>query len=132
MDRDYNTLAAGVAYCVIDLPAVKSAADLGDRVKVVPNVKTLTPAQAIALEEWMSQGGRVIASGPVGNLPSQECASCCDHCWGLLGSASASRQLQPKNSDTGVASNRAGRDCTGRRRDSYEYKQYTRCLAVPR
>jgi len=28
-------LQVGVAYCVIDLPAVKSAADLGDRVKVV-------------------------------------------------------------------------------------------------
>jgi len=35
MDRDYNTLAGcWVAYCVIDPPAVKSAADLGDRVKV--------------------------------------------------------------------------------------------------
>jgi len=58
MDRDYNTLA-GCWGLLCDYPAVKSAADLGDRVKVVflPNVKTLTPAQAIALEEWMSQVG---------------------------------------------------------------------------
>jgi uncharacterized lipoprotein YddW (UPF0748 family) len=61
--------AAGVGYCVVDLASVKSAADLGDRpVLFLPNIETLTPAQALALESWMSQGGRVIASGPVGNL----------------------------------------------------------------
>lgn len=60
---------AGVDYCVVDLPSVRSAADLGSRtVLFLPNVETLTPAQAIALEEWMSRGGRVIASGPTGNL----------------------------------------------------------------
>ncbi len=60
---------AGVAYCVIDLPTVTSATDLGDRpVVFLPNVEKVTPAQAIALEEWMSRGGRVIASGPVGNM----------------------------------------------------------------
>lgn len=60
---------AGVAYCVIELPTMKSAADLSDRsVVFLPNVETITPAQALALEEWMSRGGRVIASGPVGNM----------------------------------------------------------------
>ncbi len=60
---------ARVAYCVIELPSVKSATDLGDRTVVfLPNIEMLTPAQALALEGWMSQGGRVIASGPVGNL----------------------------------------------------------------
>lgn len=60
---------AGVAYCVIELPSVKSATDLGDRTVVfLPNIEMLTPTQVIALEEWMSRGGRVIASGPVGNL----------------------------------------------------------------
>lgn len=61
--------AAGVAYCVVDLPSVRSTADLGDRtVLFLPNIETITPGQAIALEGWMSRGGRVIASGPVGNM----------------------------------------------------------------
>lgn len=61
--------AAGVPYCTIDLAAVQSAADWSDRTVVfLPNVETISPTQAIALEEWMSRGGRVIASGAVGNL----------------------------------------------------------------
>lgn len=61
--------AAGVKYCVVSLDAIRSSADWGDRkVLFLPNVETLSPAQAIALEEWMSKGGRLIASGPVGSL----------------------------------------------------------------
>ncbi|MDM9585026.1 family 10 glycosylhydrolase [Nostoc sp. GT001] len=61
----------GVKYCVISLNDVKSGADWGNRrVLFLPNVETLTPTQAIALEEWMSKGGRLIASGPVGSLSS--------------------------------------------------------------
>ena len=61
--------AAGVKYCVISLDNVKNAADLGNRrMLLLPNVETLTPAQAIAIEEWMSKGGRLIATGPVGSL----------------------------------------------------------------
>ncbi len=63
--------AIGVKYCVIPLNDVKSMGDWGDRrVLFLPNVETLTPTQAIALEEWMSKGGRLIASGPVGSLSS--------------------------------------------------------------
>ncbi|MFW9261695.1 family 10 glycosylhydrolase [Nostoc sp. CALU 546] len=63
--------AIGVKYCVIPLNDVKSMADWGDRrVLFLPNVETLTPTQAIALEEWMSKGGRLIASGPIGSLSS--------------------------------------------------------------
>jgi uncharacterized lipoprotein YddW (UPF0748 family) len=59
----------GVKYCVVSLTNVRSAADWGDRqVLFLPNINTLTPTQAIALEEWMSKGGRLIASGPVGTL----------------------------------------------------------------
>jgi uncharacterized lipoprotein YddW (UPF0748 family) len=59
----------GVKYCVIPLDNVRSAADWGDRrILFLPNVETLTPSQAIALEEWMSKGGRLIASGPAGSL----------------------------------------------------------------
>ncbi|MBU7587130.1 MAG: family 10 glycosylhydrolase, partial [Nostoc sp. TH1S01] len=61
--------AIGVKYCVIPLAQVRSSADWGDRrVLFLPNVETLTPAQAIALESWVSKGGKVIASGPVGSL----------------------------------------------------------------
>ncbi|MEH2180002.1 MAG: family 10 glycosylhydrolase [Nostoc sp.] len=61
----------GMKYCVISLNDVKSGGDWGDRrVLFLPNVETLTPTQAIALEDWMSRGGRLIASGPVGSLSS--------------------------------------------------------------
>ena len=61
--------AAGVKYCAVSLGNVKSAADWGDRrVLLLPNIETLSPSQAIALEEWMSKGGRLIATGPVGSL----------------------------------------------------------------
>lgn len=59
--------AAGVNYCVVSLDSIRTATDWGERkVLFLPNVETLSPAQAIALEEWMSKGGRLIASGPVG------------------------------------------------------------------
>ncbi|MGM3304621.1 family 10 glycosylhydrolase [Anabaena sp. WFMT] len=61
--------AVGAKYCVIPLDSVKNVADLGkQQVLLLPNVEVLTPVQAIALEEWMSRGGRLIASGPVGSL----------------------------------------------------------------
>ena len=60
--------SVGVKYCVISLDSVRSAADWGDRpVLFLPNVENLTPGQAIALEEWMRKGGRLIASGSVGS-----------------------------------------------------------------
>nr|WP_199326039.1 family 10 glycosylhydrolase [Nostoc parmelioides] len=59
----------GVEYCVIPLASVSNVADWGDRrVLFLPNIETLTPTQAIALEEWKSKGGNIIASGPVGSL----------------------------------------------------------------
>ncbi|MBV6627659.1 MAG: family 10 glycosylhydrolase [Rivularia sp. (in: Bacteria)] len=61
--------AAGVNYCVIPLNKVRNTADWGSRsVLFLPNVETLTPSQAISLEEWVGKGGRVIASGPVASL----------------------------------------------------------------
>ena len=61
--------AANLKYCIVPLSQVRTAADLGDRkVLFLPNVETLTPAAAIALEEWMSKGGRLVASGPTGSL----------------------------------------------------------------
>ena len=58
-----------VNYCVIPLSSVKNTADWGNRtILFLPNVEKLTPSQVITLEEWVSKGGRVIASGPVGSL----------------------------------------------------------------
>ena len=63
--------AAGVKYCVIPLNSIRRMADWGDRrVVFLPNVETLTPTQAIALEEWMGKGGRLIVSGPTASLSS--------------------------------------------------------------
>ncbi len=60
---------AGVNYCVIPLNSIRNTADWGSRtVILLPNVETLTPSQAISLEEWVGKGGNVIASGPVGSL----------------------------------------------------------------
>ncbi|MGI8501038.1 MAG: glycoside hydrolase family 10 protein [Hassallia sp.] len=89
---------AGVKYCVVSLTNVRSAADWGDRqVLFLPNVDTLTPAQAIALEEWMSKGGRLIASGPVGTLSApgvrQLLQTLLGGYWGF--SLNDAQQLQP-------------------------------------
>src|SRR6476646_6546630 len=61
--------AAKVGYRIVDMQQVERAADLnGISVLFLPNVETITEAQAIALEDWMSRGGRVVVSGPVGRL----------------------------------------------------------------
>lgn len=88
----------GVKYCVISLADVQSAADWGERrVLFLPNVETLTPVQAIALEDWMSKGGRLIASGPVGSLSApgvrQLLRTLLGGYWGF--SLNGSQQLQP-------------------------------------
>lgn len=90
--------AAGVNYCVIPLADVRSAADWGQRrVLLLPNIETLNPAQVIALEEWMSNGGRLIATGPVGSLSSpgvrQLLRSLVGGYWGF--SLQETQQLQP-------------------------------------
>jgi uncharacterized lipoprotein YddW (UPF0748 family) len=60
--------AAGVNYCVVDLAAVKNAGDLSDRPAIfLPNIENIDSNQALALEAWMSRGGKVIASGAVGS-----------------------------------------------------------------
>jgi uncharacterized lipoprotein YddW (UPF0748 family) len=58
-----------INYCVIPLSQVKDKDDWGkSQVLFLPNVEVLTTEQAIALDQWVSQGGYLIASGPVGNL----------------------------------------------------------------
>ena len=58
---------SGIAYKPINLEEIKSMADLaGVNVLFLPNIETLSPAQIKVLEAWANQGGRLIASGPVG------------------------------------------------------------------
>lgn len=58
-----------IKYCVIPLSQVKDKTDWGKSpVLFLPNIEVLTTEQAIALDQWVSQGGYLIASGPVGNL----------------------------------------------------------------
>ncbi|MBD2042943.1 family 10 glycosylhydrolase [Microcoleus sp. FACHB-672] len=65
--------AAGIAYRTIDIAQINRASDLaGTTVIFLANIETLTPAQVNALDDWMSQGGRVIASGPVGSRSSAD------------------------------------------------------------
>jgi uncharacterized lipoprotein YddW (UPF0748 family) len=62
---------SGIAYKPINLEQIKSTADLADvNVLFLPNIETLTPAQIQVLEAWAKQGGRLIASGPVGRSSS--------------------------------------------------------------
>ncbi len=58
---------SGIAYKPINLEEIKSVTDLaGVNVLFLPNIETLSTAQLKVLEAWASQGGRLIASGPVG------------------------------------------------------------------
>lgn len=60
---------AKVAYRIVELSQVQKASELaGITVLFLPNIETLTASQTLAIEEWVSQGGRVIVSGPVGRL----------------------------------------------------------------
>ncbi|MFN6484097.1 MULTISPECIES: glycoside hydrolase family 10 protein [unclassified Nostoc] len=101
----------GVKYCVISLNDVKSGGDWGDRrVLFLPNVETLTPTQAIALEDWMSKGGRLIASGPVGSLSSpgvrQLLRSLLGAYWGF--SLNDTEQMQPAKTKIAEFANQTG------------------------
>lgn len=61
--------STGVGYCVIDFAQVSQAADLGNtQLLLLPNIERLAPAQLAALQAWMSKGGRVIVTGPMGTL----------------------------------------------------------------
>ncbi len=92
--------AIGAKYCVISLDSVKSAADWGARpVLFLPNVESISPVQAIALEEWMRNGGRLIASGPVGSSSApgvrQLLQSLLGGYWGF--SLNSPQKLQPSS-----------------------------------
>lgn len=96
--------AANLNYCIIPLSQVRRSADLGERkVLFLPNVEILTPAQAIALEEWMSNGGRLIASGPTASLSApgvrQLMRTLLGGYWGF--SLNQAQNLQPSKTNFG-------------------------------
>ncbi len=66
----------GVKYCTVDSTDWKTEVDLGTvNVLLLPNVETLNAVQANVIETWMNQGGKVIVSGPTGNLSRPEIRS---------------------------------------------------------
>ncbi|MEB3343351.1 family 10 glycosylhydrolase [Okeania sp.] len=57
----------GISYQPIDLQQINTLADLsGIKVIFLPNIQTLTKIQVETLEEWVKQGGKLIASGQIG------------------------------------------------------------------
>ena len=59
--------ATGVSYQPIDLTQINTVADLsGIKIIFLPNVEKLTQTQVEVLQEWVKQGGKLIASGQVG------------------------------------------------------------------
>lgn len=68
--------STGVSYCVVDFAQVRQAKDLGNtQLLFLPNIERLEPAQLQALQDWMNQGGRIIASGAMGTLSQPEVRS---------------------------------------------------------
>ncbi|NEQ37936.1 MAG: family 10 glycosylhydrolase [Okeania sp. SIO3I5] len=57
----------GISYEPIDLRQINTLADLsGVKVIFLPNIETLTKTQVEIIEEWVKQGGKLIASGQIG------------------------------------------------------------------
>ncbi len=55
----------GLNYCILEQSRWETAADLNQvKVLMLPSVTKISTSQAIALTEWMKQGGRVIVTGP--------------------------------------------------------------------
>ena len=66
----------GVDYCIVDASGWQQELDLGDiSVLLLPNLETLNGAQATAIDRWMNRGGKVIVTGPTGNLSQPQVRS---------------------------------------------------------
>ncbi|MDJ0744120.1 MAG: family 10 glycosylhydrolase [Xenococcaceae cyanobacterium MO_167.B27] len=63
----------GINYCIVETTNWKAELDLGTvSVLLLPSVETLDAVQANIIERWMNRGGKVIVSGPTGNLSRVE------------------------------------------------------------
>ena len=59
----------GINYCVLEAADWQKEADLKNiSVLFLPNVENLNGLQSNSLEQWLNQGGKVIATGPTGSL----------------------------------------------------------------
>ncbi len=60
-----------ISYRTIDLETLKSASELqGIGIIFLPNIELIKTEQVKILQEWVQQGGQLIASGPVGQRSS--------------------------------------------------------------
>lgn len=61
--------AAGINFQEIELGQIQSVADLASvNVLFIPSIEAISAEQVAVLEAWVNRGGRIVASGPVGNL----------------------------------------------------------------
>ncbi|HAC64674.1 MAG TPA: hypothetical protein DCF68_14355, partial [Cyanothece sp. UBA12306] len=100
-------IATGISYCVLDAQKWQTLEDLQNiRVLFLPNIGQITGIQAEALESWMQQGGKLIISGPTGNLSEQEVKtqlrSLFGAYWGYSNSAPSTLQVIPQNALSGL------------------------------
>ncbi|MGK7923471.1 MAG: hypothetical protein AB4080_26090, partial [Trichodesmium sp.] len=59
--------ALNISYQPIDLRQINTLADLsGIQTIFLPNIETLTQTQVEVIEEWVKQGGNIIATGQIG------------------------------------------------------------------
>ena len=59
----------GVNYCILQSNQWQSDADLNKiKVLIIPNVETISGLQAGVLSRWLNRGGKIIVTGPAGNL----------------------------------------------------------------
>ncbi len=66
----------GIDYCIVDASNWQEELDFGNiSVLFLPNIEILTGAQATAIERWMDRGGRVIVTGPTGNMSQPQVRS---------------------------------------------------------
>ncbi|MEA5533975.1 family 10 glycosylhydrolase [Crocosphaera sp. XPORK-15E] len=92
-------LATGIQFCLIESQNWEKSQDLKDiKVLFLPNVEQITGLQVAALEDWMKQGGRVVVSGPTGNLAESEVKtqlrSLLGAYWGYINSSPSTLKLQ--------------------------------------
>ena len=66
----------GIDYCVVNTANWREEVDLGNiSVLLLPNVEILNGAQAKSIARWMDRGGKVIVTGPTGNLSQPQVRS---------------------------------------------------------
>ncbi|UXE61866.1 MAG: hypothetical protein KA717_02730 [Woronichinia naegeliana WA131] len=65
--------AIGLDYCLIDSDRWQTVNDLGNiQVLLLPNVSQIQGYQSESLANWLAQGGKVIATGPTGELSTPD------------------------------------------------------------